>query len=109
MAESSRKVRKTKDGRKIVTRTNRKGQTISQDLVLAKKCEDGKRTVTSKFYVPRTRTKASGNTVKKRTNKLVVKRIISRTNAARKNTQNLLKQTLQGKVLQKITRTNKER
>ena len=64
MAESSRKVRKTKDGRKIVTRTKANGTTVKK--VLGKKGEDGKRTASS---TTRTRTTASGATVKKRTNK----------------------------------------
>lgn len=74
MAESSRSVRKTKDGRKIITRTKKNGATVRKTL--SAKGEDGKRTVkgsttsrTNKSGVEiKRRTKANGATVSSRTN-----------------------------------------
>ena len=62
MAESSRSVRRTKNGRKIVTRTNKAGKTVRK--VMGAKGEDGKRKVKS---TSRTKTLSSGATVTKKT------------------------------------------
>ena len=62
MAEASRSVRKTENGRKVITRTTKAGTTIKK--VKSAKGADGKRQVTS---TAKSRTKADGSTVKKRT------------------------------------------
>ena len=62
MAAASRSVRKTKDGRKVITRTTKSGATIKK--VKSAKGEDGKRKVTS---TAKTKTKADGSTVRRRT------------------------------------------
>jgi len=98
MAEASRSVRRTKDGRKIVTRTNRKGQTVSKTM--SAKGKDGKRTVASKS---RSTTTKSGATIKKRTT-ASGKTITSRTNLEGK-TRKITKDA-EGKT-QKISRTKK--
>ena len=61
MADSSRNVKKRKDGSKVVTRTTKGGKTVRK--VLSAKGEDGKRTVKS---TARTRTTAAGGTVTKK-------------------------------------------
>ena len=62
MAQASRSVRKTKDGRKVITRTTKSGATIKK--VKGAKGEDGKRQVTS---TAKTKTKEDGSTTKRRT------------------------------------------